>query len=144
MRKFVTAVIALSMVGMLPAASSAAPVKSVVKIGAKCTKLNATAKIGSTKVVCKRNAKKVLVWTKVVVETAECKSAKAQFVTQQKAYADIVAKIAEARAAAAGLSGAEADLLKAQINATEESVKPLKAMVDQLSSLTTEICKLGA
>lgn len=142
MRKSLVAVVVLSLVGLLPAASSASPMKAAVKIGAKCTKSGATAKVGSTNVICKRNSMKVLVWTKVV-ESTECKAAKVQYASQQKAYADIVAKIAEARTAAAGLTGVEGDALRTQINSTEESVKPLKTLVDQLAALTTQICKLG-
>lgn len=143
MRKSIVAVLALSLVAALPSIATASTTKAAVKIGAKCTKSGATSKVGSTKVVCKLNTKKVLVWTKVVVESAECKAAKAQYATQQKAYADIIAKIAEAKTAAAGLSGAEADALRAQINATEQSVKPLETLVTQLATLTTQICKLG-
>lgn len=142
MRKYLVAVVALSLVGMMPAVSEARPTKAAVQIGAKCTKSGATTKVGSTNVICKQNSKKVLVWTKVV-ETQECKAAKARYATQLKSYQDIVAKIGEAKAAAAGLTGAEADKLRAQISETEDSVKLLQTLVDSLSGLTLQICKLG-
>lgn len=141
MRKpVIAALAALSLV--LPGVAHATTAKAAVKIGAKCTKSGATSKVGSTNVICKKNSKSVLVWTKVV-ESADCKSAKANYATQQKTYSDIVAKIADAKKAAGNLTGADADALRAQIASTEASLPSLKSLVDQLALLTTQICKLG-
>lgn len=127
--------------GLLMPALPTAAQAATAKLGAKCTKAGATAKAGSVTLVCKKSKGK-LVWQKYV-ETAECKQAKAQYTLQLKSYQDIIAKITEARAATTGLTGADADALRKQIDATEESVKPLKSLVDQLAALTTQICKLG-
>lgn len=142
MRKSVFAIVAALSLAVTPTVASAATTKAAVKVGAKCTKSGATAKVGSTSVVCKKNSRKVLVWTKVV-ESKDCKDAKANYATQLKTYNDIVAKVADAQQAAATLAGAQGDALKAQIASTEASLPSLKTLVDQLSLLTAEICRLG-
>lgn len=122
----------------VPASASAA----TAKIGASCSKAGATATTATARLVCKKNSRGKLVWQKYV-ESADCLQAKAQYANQLRAYQDIITKIAEARTAAAGLSGTQAEQLRIQINGTEEAAKQLKALVDSLAGLTAQICKLG-
>lgn len=133
------AMVVVLFAALAPASSAQA---ATAKLGSTCKKAGLTAKVGLAQLVCKKNARGKLVWQKYV-ESADCKQAKAQYATQLKAYEDILAKIAQARAAAGSITGTDADVLRKQIDATEESVRPLKVLVDQLSALSIQICKLG-
>lgn len=138
-RGSVAVMLMLLVAAFLPSTSASA---ATAKLGAKCTKAGATAKSGSLTLVCKKNSKGKLVWQKYV-ESADCKAAKAKYAGQLAQYNDIIAKIAEAKTAAASLTGPDADVLKAQIAGTEESAKQLKILVDSLASLTLQLCKFS-
>lgn len=134
------AVLSLSLMGPAAGAMLPASVKTAVKAGATCTKLNATAKVGSTTFVCKKVSGK-LVWAKYV-PSAECKSARAQYATQNKAYLDIMAQITTAKTALDGISGTAADELRTQITGLESGIKPLETLVKQFKLLSDQICSI--
>jgi hypothetical protein len=118
-----------------------ASVKSVIKVGAKCTKLNAKAKVGSVSVVCKRiNGK--LIWAKVA-PSAECKSARAQYNTQLESYNKILSQLADAKKSLEGIAGTDADALRTQITDLEKGVQPLAALVKQFKTLADQICAIS-
>lgn len=115
--------------------------RTVVKLGAACTKLNAKAKVGSLNLICKRvNGK--LIWSKVKV-SADCKSARTTYAAQLKAYNDVLAEIEKAKATLEGISSAEANLLRTQIAALEGTVKTLTPVLKQFKTATDQICALG-
>jgi septal ring factor EnvC (AmiA/AmiB activator) len=133
--------IAMGLVAPANSAVTSQAVKSVVKVGAKCTKVNAKAKVGATNFVCKRvNGK--LVWAKVAV-SADCKNARTQYATQNASYQDIIKQIDTARKALEGQTGTAADDLRRQLNDLENSVKPLATLVKQFKTLSDQICSIS-
>lgn len=115
--------------------------KTAVKVGAACTKVNAKAKAGSINLICKRvNGK--LVWAKVTV-SADCKSARAQYASQLKAYQDVMAELAKAKTTLDGISSTEATALRNQIAALEATVKTLDPVLKQFKIATNQICAFG-
>lgn len=144
-----TAVLSIALVSPVHAARvsesttsvKSAVAKTTVKVGARCTKLNAKAKAGSTNVICKRvNGK--LIWSKVVV-SADCKKAREQYAAQDKSYKDVLAQIATAKKSLEGLTGAEADGLRTQINELEKTVQTLVPVLKQFKTATDQICALS-
>lgn len=118
-----------------------ASVKSAIKVGAKCTKLNAKAKVGSVALVCKRvNGK--LVWAKAAI-SQDCKDARAQYDKQSKAYQEILTQITAARKSIEGITTPEADALRTQINDLEKGVAPLADLVKQFKLLADQVCAIG-
>lgn len=146
-----TATLALALVGPVQAARisetqattavASTAVKAVVKVGARCTKLNAKAKVGSTQLVCKRvNGK--LIWSKVKI-SADCKAAREQYAVQTKSYQDIITQTNAAKASLAGLTGADADALRAQITELEKALGSLAPVLRQFKIATEQICALS-
>lgn len=131
MRKPLIAVLAaLVLTAALPSVATAVTVKSAVKVGAKCSKSGARAKAGSVPVVCKRNAKKVLVWTKY--ESAACKEAKADQAEQLKMVADVKKQIADFLAS--GVPEDQKKSITELMNTMEDAVKELTAKTALLCS----------
>lgn len=112
-----------------------------VKVGAACTKLNAKAKVGSTAVVCKRvNGK--LIWAKVTV-SADCKKARDQYNSQNASYTAILKQLSDARKSLEGLTGADADALRNQVNDLEKTIQSLSPVLKQFKIATDQICALS-
>jgi hypothetical protein len=134
------AVLAVSIASPVQAARLS-ETKMAVKVGTKCTKVNAKAKAGSVNLICKRVSGK-LIWAKVKV-SADCKDARAQYATQLKAYEDVLAQLNSAKAALADIKSSEADGLRTQVNALEGTVKTLAPVLKQFKTATDQICALS-
>lgn len=125
--------------GLMPTSAQAA----TTKLGASCKKAGQIVKVGSTRLVCKKNAKAKLVWQKY--QSKDCLDSKADYAAFNKEYTTQTDNLAKIQALIndpkSGLSAAEIASYNSLVSQSEAQLKLLKTMLDQISANTALLCK---